>query len=84
MTGQNAVVEEIIETARDVIARRDWDTLRRVLHPYLRWTTVGGQTLRGGGNVIAELARAGTPPAAAAVEFRDGRRAGRARGRRRQ
>jgi len=65
-------VDQIVRAALDAITRRDWDTVRRVLHPYLHWTGVDGLTLRGRNQVITMLEREGTPAAPAQVELRDG------------
>jgi hypothetical protein len=55
----------------DALARRDWELLRCVLHPYLHWTE-DGVTIRGRTKVLAHLADA--PPSGPPVsyELRDG------------
>ena len=72
MARQNAAVDEIVRAALDGIGSRDWDTVRRVLHPYVHWTTTDGQALRGRNQVIMTVERAGTPAAPTEVELRDG------------
>jgi len=69
---QNAAVDQIVRAALDAITCGDWDTVRRVLHPYLHWDMPDGQTLRGRNQVIAMLECRGTPAAPARVELRDG------------
>lgn len=72
MARQNAAVDQIARAALDAISRRDWDTVRRLLHPYLHWTGPDGQTLRGRNQVITMLERGGIPTAPVRVELRDG------------
>jgi hypothetical protein len=68
----NPAVDEIVRAALDAVTDRDWDTVRRVLHPYLHWTLTDGRTLRGRNQVIAMLECGGTLAAPARVELRDG------------
>jgi hypothetical protein len=56
----------------DAIERRDWERLRRLLHPYVRWTTALEEQLRGRHNVIAQLQRDPPPAPPAYHELRDG------------
>jgi limonene-1,2-epoxide hydrolase len=65
-------VDEIVRAAVDAITDRDWDTVRRLLHPYLHWILTDGQTLRGRNHVIAMLEGGDTLAAPAQVELRDG------------
>jgi ketosteroid isomerase-like protein len=57
----------------DAIERRDWERLRRLLHPDVHWTTAVEEHLHGPDEVIACLE--GDPPPAppAYHEQRDGR-----------
>lgn len=48
----------------------DWETLRRLLHPYLRWTE-DGTTIRGRRNVLARLQDSNRLPAPRSIELRD-------------
>ena len=54
------------------IERRDWERLKRLLHPSVHWTTAAEDELHGREQVIARLA--GDPPPAppAYHELRDG------------
>jgi hypothetical protein len=66
-------VEDIGQLAQAAIVAGDWDALRPLLHPYLRWTGSNGKTLRGRSRVLAMLAQAAQPPARAqSIELRDG------------
>jgi hypothetical protein len=56
----------------DAIERRDWERLRRLLHPYVHWTTAIEEQLRGRNNVIAQLERDPPPGPPAFHELRDG------------
>ncbi len=56
----------------DAIERRDWERLRRLLHPYVHWTTACEEQLRGRNNVIAQLAHDPPPAPPAYHELRDG------------
>ena len=62
------------ERAIAAIESQDWDQLRMLLHPYLHWTGVDGNTVRGRTKVLAMLAA--NPPNAvhqpSSVELRDG------------
>ena len=69
---QNADVQQIVDTALDAIVRRDWDAVRRVLHPYLHWIGADGRTIRGRSKVMAMLEQASdTPDLPSSVELRD-------------
>jgi len=48
-------VEEA-ERAITAIESQNWDQLRVLLHPYLHWTGVDGNTVRGRTKVLAMLA----------------------------
>ena len=54
------------------IERRDWERLRRLLHPDVHWTTAAEDELRGPGAVIDRLARDPPPAPPAYHELRDG------------
>lgn len=61
-----------VEETLAALERRDWERLKPLLHPYLRWTTSEGETLHGRETVMARLADrpAAAPPSA--HELRDG------------
>ena len=61
-----------VSNVLDAIERRDWQRLRRLLHPEVRWTTAVEEHLHGPDAVIALLS--GDPPPAppAYHELRDG------------
>ena len=63
---------DVVAAARAAMRDRDRETLRLLLHPYLRWTFPDGTVLRGRRNVLAMLESADTPAAPADVELRDG------------
>ena len=54
------------------LADRDWERLRVLLHPYLRWTDRDENVTRGRSSVLAMLKREGAPSPPSAVELRDG------------
>ena len=55
------------------LAAGDHTRLRRLLHPYLLWTTPDGVIVRGRTKVLALLENERkTPPTPTAVELRDG------------
>ena len=56
----------------DAIERRDWERLKRLLHPYVHWTTALEEQLRGRDVVIAQLAKDPPPAPPAYHELRDG------------
>lgn len=60
-----------MRTALTAIERHDWDVLKHVLHPYVRWT-VDGTTTRGRVNVLTGLAEHPVPTPPTSVELRDG------------
>jgi limonene-1,2-epoxide hydrolase len=49
------VDERYVTTVIRAVAGDDWAVLRRVLHPYLRFTDENGRTTRGRTKVIALL-----------------------------
>jgi hypothetical protein len=65
-------VEAVVAAAVEAIARRDWEGLKPLLHPYLHWHGAGGARLRGRTNVLAHLESAGLQDPPAEVELRDG------------
>ena len=65
-------MEDIVARVQAAIAERDWDSVRRLLHPYLHWTVSGGRVLRGRKNVMAMLSRGEAPATPTYVESRDG------------
>ena len=64
--------QQVAEAVRDAIAHGDGETLRLLLHPYLRWTREDGMVLRGRRNVLAMLEGNGPPDPPSDVELRDG------------
>jgi hypothetical protein len=67
-----AFMDEVIRAPHDAMLARDWDRLRLMLHPYLRWTASDGSQLRGRTKVMARLQSAAPPAPPVAVELRDG------------
>ena len=57
----------------DAIERRDWERLRRLLHPDVHWTTAVDEQLRGPDEVIDRLERDPPPAPPAFHEIVDGR-----------
>jgi hypothetical protein len=57
--------------ALSAIEARDWDRLKPLLHPYVRWGAGEGRPRSGRTNVLAFLADAPTPRAPGTVELRD-------------
>ncbi len=47
-------MERLVEEALAAIGHRDWASLRRLLHPYVRWQD-GGTSIRGRTKVMAHL-----------------------------
>jgi hypothetical protein len=64
-------VDEVTRQAHAAILARDWETLRLLLHPYLRWTDGTGRTIRGRTKVLAMLEQSGPPDEPNSVELRD-------------
>ncbi len=64
----DSVVGDVLEAA----TKRDWDTLRLKLHPYVRWKPASGETLNGRNAVLAMLAESAPLTQPAAYELRDG------------
>ncbi len=56
----------------DAIEGRDRDRLKRLLHPYVHWTTALEEHIRGRNNVLAQLAHDPPPAPPAYHELRDG------------
>jgi hypothetical protein len=54
------------------IEGRDWDTLKRLLHPYLHWTGPDGQKARGRVKVLRQLGARPPSGPPARCELRDG------------
>jgi hypothetical protein len=57
----------------DAIERRNWERLRRLLHPEVHWTTAVEEQLHGAGAVIACLSEDPPPAPPAYHELADGR-----------
>jgi hypothetical protein len=49
------VDESVVYEALDAMARGDVESLRLLLHPYLRWTTSSGDVIRGRNNVLGHV-----------------------------
>jgi len=65
-------VDEVTRAVHEAMLECDWEGLRPMLHPYLRWTAADGTQLRGRTKVIARLRTAAPSAEPAAVELRDG------------
>jgi hypothetical protein len=65
-------VDHLVESALAAIGRQDWDLLRSMLHPYVRWTAADGELVRGRLKVLAMLTTTPIPTAPTAYELRDG------------
>ncbi|MFN2556132.1 MAG: nuclear transport factor 2 family protein [Nitriliruptorales bacterium] len=63
---------EVIEAAREAMARRDWDAMRLLLHPYLHWRDETGHVTHGRQNVLAMLSTSDAPSPPSSHEVRDG------------
>jgi hypothetical protein len=61
-----------VTTVIAAVGGDDWAALRRVLHPYLRFTDEHGRTTRGRTKVIALLRLVETLETPTEVELRDG------------
>jgi hypothetical protein len=59
-----------VARAWHLVEQRDWDAVRPLLHPYLRWQD-GGTALRGRNTVLAHLRDQPTPRPPHAAEIRD-------------
>jgi hypothetical protein len=66
------VPERYVTTVIGAVAGDDWVVLRRVLHPYLRFTDECGRTTRGRSKVIALLRACETLERPTEVELREG------------
>jgi hypothetical protein len=64
-------MDDLVRQVVAAIEGRDWETLRRVLHPYLHWTE-DGVTVRGRQKVLARLADRPVVRVPASYELRDG------------
>src|SRR3712207_8662029 len=65
-------MEATVDAVLEALARRDAAELRRLLHPYVRWTDASGTTMRGRTKVLARLLDGGPFDRPRAVELRDG------------
>ena len=66
------VVDAAAAEALAALKARDWGRLRSLLHPYLRWTDVGGREVRGRKKVMLLLEHMEDADPPASVELRDG------------
>jgi hypothetical protein len=64
-------MDDLVRQVVEAVERRDWEPLRRVLHPYLHWTE-DGVTVRGRQKVLARLADRPVVCAPTSYELRDG------------
>jgi hypothetical protein len=64
-------VDHVVQNALDAIERRDWGQLKRVLHPYVRWTE-NEATLRGRTKVLAHLTAHPVANRPTSYQLRDG------------
>lgn len=64
--------ERHVTTVIGAVAGEEWVVLRRVLHPYLRFTDERGRTTRGRTKVIALLRMTERLETPAEVRLRDG------------
>ena len=69
MAEQVPAVSDVLAT----IERRDWERLRRLLHPKVHWTTAVEEQLFGPAEVIALLVEDPPPAPPAYHEVLDGR-----------
>jgi hypothetical protein len=65
-------VDEVGGDALEALRRRDWETLRRLVHPYVRWSSPDGSTARGRTKLLAVLAETRAIAAIEVDELRDG------------
>jgi hypothetical protein len=70
--GEPGLVDEVTRAAHEAMLGRDWEALRLMLHPYMRWTAADGTRLRGRTKVMARLQTGTLPAEPTAVELRDG------------
>lgn len=62
---------QVVADALAAIARKDWEELRSMLHPYLHWAE-GAQRLRGRTRVMKRLAEGPKPLPPSRWELREG------------
>lgn len=65
-------MDPVVREALEAAARRDWNTLRLKLHPYVRWRSAADTTLSGRNTVLTMLVESPPPRAPAAYELREG------------
>ena len=65
---ERAAVDAVLAAAR----AGDWDRVRLLLHPYLRFTAASGELTRGRTRVLGAWRRLGAAPEPLAVALRDG------------
>jgi hypothetical protein len=69
--------DEVVHVVLDAIARRDWEVVTALVHPYAHWDT-GSEMVRGRRNVLGLLVGSARPGGARSVvapgswELRDG------------
>jgi len=64
-------MEDVVRRAHEAMRAQNLDDLRLLLHPYLRWTSSKGRTVRGRTKVMAMLAERDPPLWPTSVEVRD-------------
>jgi hypothetical protein len=67
----DGAMDDLVRQVVEAVEQRDWETLRRVLHPYLHWTE-DGVTVRGRQKVLARLVDRPVVGVPASYEVRDG------------
>jgi hypothetical protein len=65
-------MDQVVLDVLAAIEAADWERVKPLLHPYLRWTFPGGRVVRGRAMVLGRIAR--RPPTGLPVryELRDG------------
>jgi hypothetical protein len=65
-------VDDVVRRAIAAMRRRDWETLRPLVHPYVHWTDASGTTRRGRTKLIASLVETTGSDVLEVDEIRDG------------
>jgi hypothetical protein len=65
-------VDEVVRAAHDAMLASDWDRLRMILLPYLRWTAADGSRSRGRTKLVDRFQNAAPPAEPVDLELRDG------------
>jgi len=64
-------MDQVVQNALDAIERRNWELLKRVLHPYIHWTENSAK-VRGRAKVLAHLSAHPVANPPTSYELRDG------------